>query len=183
MPEPAQNKRRLLPEARQVWLAFSTILFLSYTWMILVFLFILPAWMNIIQAGELLVVFAYGCAAALLESLGLTAVLLAAAWILPRRWFFERFAIQAGATALWMAPWQLLLRARFIYWGTGTYAEVIPVLLILLVSLVYFNYLVYRFKSLGKFFWQLADRVTVFANLYAPLGIIGSIVVAWRNLF
>lgn len=176
-----------LPEKAQVLPALSAIIFVVFTWSLYRMFYQLPSWLGYLSLGNVLSLAAYVLMFALVESLVLLAILLIFGACLPGIWLRKDFAVQGstltGIAALGayllqrnvgalykLPPERLLLNSLLILAG-----------LILALGISAFIYM--RLPVLQKWVGNLAERLTVFAYIYIPLGLISLAAVLLRNLF
>jgi len=170
-----------LPARQDVITVLSVVVFVVFSWSIRGFLFIFPSRVMYLGAWDILSVFMYMMAFALVESLLILAVLVAVSAVLPKKWLRQGFpykgllvTIVGAAAAVWyqgnlgntLPPGGTLLS-----WGA--------VLAILLLSLIIISH---SFSRLGQVLTALAERFTIFNYVYLPLGFLGVLVVLLRNI-
>jgi hypothetical protein len=130
---------------------------------------------------EIASIFLYVMAFALLESAVITGGLAGLSMILPGKWLREGLAykgllavlVGSSASIMYQAVLGEALPSResYLYW--------IGAPLIVLAGLIL---LCHKLPRLGQILSTIAERFTVFAYLYLPLGILGLIVVLARNI-
>ena len=127
-------------------------------------------------------VFVYGCAWALVDSVTFLAFMLMLAFVLPARFMRERFAIQGTGFVIILAPWLVFSRMllvpilRFPDWLYTVYFVLVFFVILVL------NFIVYRAEWLSKVLLAFAERLSVFLYLYLPLGVLGLVIVFLLNL-
>lgn len=186
----ATYKSRLksrLPDAGQILPAFSAIIFVVYTWSLYRMFFQLPSWLGYLSVENVLSLAAYVLMFSLVESLALLAVLLIFGAFLPAGWLRRNFAVQ-GSTLVGLAA----LLAYLLQRNVGALYKLPPERLLLnsllilagLILVLAISAFIYqRLPLLQKWVGSLAERLTVFAYIYIPLGILSLAVVLLRNLF
>lgn len=171
-----------LPDWQEVFIVLSAIVFAVFSWSIRGFLFVLPSIMMRYAAAEITAIFFYMMAFALVESFLIIGCLLIVSAALPKSWFQEGFSykgflvVLAGSIA--SIRYQAIIgnglpEAKTFFLWAGALTVVLVVL-----SLVF-----HFVRRLQVVLVLLAERFTVFAFLYIPLGLIGVAVVIFRNLF
>lgn len=175
------------PSRAEVWPVFSVFAFLVYSWALYRMFWYIPSWIEYLSLGNILVIAAYTLGFALLESgvmLGLTLLLCLA---FPPRWFRQQFTAQASALAAVLGGGAFLIQrqASMIYdWTTGViYAGMGGVLIGVVIFVLASAWLFRRFPILPRLVCAIAERMTIFALLYIPLGVLGVVVILLRNLF
>jgi hypothetical protein len=162
-----------------VFIVFSWTLYRTFWWV--------PSWLEYLSAWSVLIIIAYVMAFALVESLALMALMVLLSLILPRRVFKDQFILQGSTltAALGLGAFLIQRNVSRIYrlelWQTLAY----PVLVVAgILALVFISYFVFsRIALLSRLALAIAERMTIFAYLYVPLGLIGLIVVVARNLW
>ena len=174
------NSRRLSPA--DLALSFGAIAFPLHVWAIINILAILPAWLLRLSLWELAGVISYPLVDALLESAILWIVAVGLSFVLPRKWWADKFVALSSALAWLLAAWAVL--AQFIYdrillWGPG---QIIPGLLLVVFSFGLVYWLVQRYGRLEGWIKGLAQRLVVLTYLYIVFDLLGLVVVILRNL-
>jgi hypothetical protein len=176
-----------LPSRAEVFPVFSILAFLVYSWALYRLFWYLPSWLEYMSIPGVLIIAAYTLAFALFESLVMFGLLLLFCLAFPERFFRRCFVAQASLLALsWGAGAVLIQRqVSFIYrlenWQVGA---LLLAALAASVSIVLLGAWVFRrFDRLRRLVEDISERMTIFAMLYIPLGLIGVIVVLVRNLF
>jgi len=176
--------RKRLPARNEIYTVLGVVVFVVHTWSVRGFLHELPSFILYFTPGQILGVFAYMMAFALMESILVTFGLIVISILLPVKWFRDGFIYKSLVT--------LLLGAGAMLWLENTimsFNNNFPSMSLLLVAagialgawillLVTFHFI----KPLQKSLLFAADRFGVFAYLYIPLGVIGLVVVLARNL-
>src|SRR5512142_2070935 len=105
----SSTKARLvarLPQPRQIVSCFAVIVFVTYSWTCLAFLWKLSSWVSFLPLAEIIGIFAYSLVTDLLSSLIVLAVLLVLAILLPpsflRNQFAARGSAAVGVFSLWL---------------------------------------------------------------------------------
>jgi hypothetical protein len=168
-------------------LVLSVIIFFDFTWTLYRFSYYLPSWLGYLSTLGTLVVAAYTLSFALLESLVFLVFLVFLSLVFPSRFFQDKFVPQGSAlTAVLGSGAFFLQRKIFIFysmemWQLAATVIAIPIAVVVLVLIS--SFLLDRFKMLPRLANTVADRMTLFAWIYIPLGLLGLVVVVLRNLF
>lgn len=177
--------RERLPRLREILYVFGGVIFLTYTWAIRGFLYQFSSLRLSHTLGEILAVFSYLMAIALLESLVLISFLIFLGIILPGKWFRDGFAVRGFIATLVAGIGMLTLQYYLysldylmpsmyvIYFGLG-------IAVLLCIFLIWISQ---NAPHLRSFLLALQERLQIFMYLYVPLGVIGLAVVIVRNLF
>ena len=176
--------RRRLPDRREIYTVLGVVVFVVHSWSVRGFFHEVPSFLLYFKIGQILAIFSYMMAFALLESLLVTFGLSLLSLILPGKWFKTGFiyksfiTVVVGAIAmLWLEntimslnntfpPMELLLKALGLTLGVWV------------LLLLAFHYT----RPLQKAILFVSDRVSVLAYLYVPLGALGLLVVIIRNI-
>jgi hypothetical protein len=153
-----------------------------YTWTLLNFFYEAPGWLMFLAPGEVMGILAYALGSTLLESLLILLLLVVLAVLLPGQWFRDRFVAQGTVLVLLVGLWSVVF--QLIYASTRKWDSDKMLLwsVLFLLSTVISALLVHRLKVLEKVVSALVERLTVFLYFYVPLGLLGLVVVAIRNL-
>lgn len=194
MPESAQISlpflafvKSRLPGRVQILPAFSTVVFIVFTWTLFRMFYQLPSWLAYLSLGKILALAAYVLSFALLESLVITALLLALAALLPERYLRRDFAVQGSILVGLMGIGAYLIQRKI-----GLLYKLEPEQLALyslaalagiVIAPLLFTPLLERLPKAARLLRTLAERMTVFATLYTPLGLVSLLVALLRNLF
>jgi hypothetical protein len=172
---------RRLPGRQDVLYALGGVVFVIYTWALRGFFYQLSSFLLFHSLGDILAIFAYMMALALLESILAMAALLGLAVVLPPVWFRNGFGYKAfltllvagaGAVALEHYLTKSMTEAALLYGGLG-------LALLALVGLILFFEYAPRLKGL---LLNGLERLQVFTYLYVPIGVLSLLVVFIRNL-
>jgi hypothetical protein len=178
--------RSRIPSRPELFPVFSVFLFFSFTWSLYRLFWYVPSWLEYLSIWKVLTISAYVAAFALFESLIMTGLLAAFSLFFPPSIFKKRFVLVGASLAglVSLAAFLLQRKINLVYRLELWQLVLFPVLLLLCLALIVFLLaLIYdRFPILARFVGRLADRFTIFAYFYIPLGLIGLMVVLWRNL-
>ena len=174
--------RERLPGKADLAPVLASCVFLVFSWSMLWFLQQMPGWMAFLDSWDILGILAYVQAFALLESVLVLLPVIVVAIILPANWFRDRFAAQGSMMVFTITFWTVLFQGiafALPLWSSG---QLLLGLMLPLASIVVACALVHRSEKAEKAIRALADRLTVFLYIYIPLGFLGLIVVAARNI-
>jgi len=174
--------KRKLPLWSEVQAVFGLLVFAVFSWSIRGFLYKLSAFLLYHNLGDIFGIFSYMMGIALLESAIIMLVLLSLAVILPKEWFRTRFGYKASLLTLVAGSTMIYLQSILTF-RLPSVRTLILLLAIPLAVWIVLLFLVTKVKSFRVVLDFVLDRVSVFLYLYVPLGIIGLVVVAFRNLF
>lgn len=184
---PKNSLSARLPSRQETLAVFSVVVFVVFSWTLYRAFWWLPSWLEYLNVWSVLILFAYILAFALFESLVVMGLLLLLCWMLPKRYFKDQFVAQGSAlTAILGIGGYLIQRdVSRIYklelWQTLAYP------LLALIGIIAFiittSFVFKRIGLLTRLALAVAERMTIFAYLYVPLGLIGMLVVIARNLW
>lgn len=174
------------PTRQEVLPVFSTILFVVFSWMFLQFFLQVPSWIFYMDTGRLLVMFAYVVSYSLLESLLLLGFLIVLCLVLPRRMFKEQFIAIGTVQVLVVSVITLVIRQEIMIFQKFELLKLLSIpivaLAIILLSIYLIGFTFRRYTPLRRLVESFAERMTAFAYLYLPLGLLGTALVIARNI-
>jgi len=169
------------PKREEILSVFGGVVFIVFSWSIRGFLYIFPSLILRHSVGETLSVLCYMLAFSLFESLFLIGGELLVSMFLPRKWFLEGFAYKGFISILVFTIAMIVLQnnltntlppVNILYLGFAIAISVIVVMFFLLDKVAVFR----------KTLLAIEERLQVFVYIYVPLGILGIVVVVFRNL-
>ena len=167
---------------RDIALVFASCVVPVYSWSILAFLEKLPSWLLHLSLWDLIGAFAYTQAFAFLESGVILLGLIALLFVLPERFFSDRFVAQGSmlvlVTSVWAAAFQINVGTVrlwslkiFLLWST-LYAVSIGIVYVL----------VHRYKRLEQSLYAFTERLAVLLYVYIPITILSFLAIVIRNI-
>ena len=179
--------RAKLPSRQEALTVFSVVLFIVFSWALYRTFWWVPSWLEYLSVWGILVIFAYVAAFALVESLVILALLIGLGLLLPRKIFKDQFIVQGSALSLLLGLGAFLIQRNVgvIYRLKLEQTLLYPALILGAAILLVFisSFLFKRIHILSRFAQAVAERMTIFAYLYVPMGLIGLLVVVIRNLW
>jgi hypothetical protein len=176
-----------LPSRQEALTVFSVILFVIFSWALYRTFWWVPSWLEYLSVWSILIIIAYVVAFALLESLVILALLTSLSLFLPRKIFKDQFILQGSTLSLLLGLGAFLIQRNVgvIYRLQLEQTLLYPLLILGAVILLTFltSLLFKRIQLLARFTQAVAERMTIFAYLYVPMGLIGLVVVIIRNLW
>ncbi len=178
---------RRLPSRSEALPVFSLAVFFIYSWTIFRMFYELPSWLYYLNTAKILVLVAYAMMFALVESSLLFVFTCLIGLLLPEKIFRHRFVVQgsllvslvcfAAVTAQRRLGWILQMQTWQII--------VVPLAFILLsiVVLVLSAWIFDRYNRIPGLLQGIVERISVFAYIYVPIGLLSLVVVVFRNLF
>jgi len=169
------------PKREEILSVFGGVVFIVFSWSIRGFLYIFPSLILRHSVGETLSVLCYMLAFSLFESLFLIGGELLVSMFLPRKWFLEGFAYKGFISILVFTIAMIVLKnnltnnlppVNILYLGFAIAISFIVVMFFLLDKVAVFR----------KTLLAIEERLQVFVYIYVPLGILGIVVVVFRNL-
>jgi len=138
------------------------------------------------DARKLLVMFTYVVSFSLAESLFLMAFVVFLCLVFPGRVFKQHFIAQGTVQVLIISIITYFIRQRIELFQKFEIWKLLAIplvaLAVILLSVVVFAVIFNRFIKVPQLIESLADRMTIFAYLYLPLGVLGLAVVILRNI-
>lgn len=177
--------KKRLPKPQAILQVYAVIAVLFSAWTITAFLWKLPAWLLILNLGELLTVFSYGMVANLIESLIVLGLLLTACILLPSSVLRDEFALRGTILAMGLVGALMVLAKLEMQFGidSGTRLLLGPLVVFALTAALLA--LPRRLRAVGfvhsAILW-ISDRLTVFLYILVPLFIVLFAYIIYRNI-
>ena len=181
------NLKAKLPSRQEALAVVSVIVFIVFSWTLYRTFWWVPSWLEYLNIWSILIIVAYVMAFALFESLALMSLIVILSLLFPKRIFKDQFVAQGSALSVMLGLGAFLIQRKvsLIYrlelWQTLLYPGLVVVGVILLVFIL--SFLFTRVHLLSRLALAVTDRMTIFAYLYIPLGLVGWLVVMARNLW
>jgi hypothetical protein len=176
-----------LPTRQEALTVFSVIVFIVFSWTLYRVFWWVPSWLEYLSIWSILIILAYVLAFALFESLAVFSLIVFLGLLYPKKYFKDQFVVQGSALSALLGVVAFLVQRKIglIYrlelWQTLTYPALILIGVIALVPIL--SIVFKRINRLSRLALVIAERMTIFAYLYVPLGLIGAVVVIVRNLW
>lgn len=174
--------RKRLPEFESIVQVYAVIAVLFAGWTITAFLWKLSAWFLLLNVGEILTIFAYAMAANFIESLILLSMLLAACILLPANLLRDDFLVRGTILSIGLIATLMAFVGSEMQFGveSGFLLLIAPLLVLSLMAFLLQRASQFqRVRSLAIWF---SDRVVVFLLILAPLFVVASAYVIFRNV-
>jgi hypothetical protein len=172
---------RRLPERQEILYAGGGIFFIIYSWALRGFFYQLSSFILFHSVGDILAIFAYMMALALLEALTFLLLLVGLSFTLPPRWLQKGFGGKAFLILLVTGVAAVALESYLTKKLTGLGPLYFGLILALTIS-VALVFLYERTPPLRRLLSGLLERMQVFTYLYVPLGVLSLLVVLARLL-
>jgi len=170
-----------LPGLDKIAPVYAVIVLLIYGWTIWWFFWNLPAWINFLRLGEILVVYAYALTTNFFESLAVLLGILCLCLILPKKLFLDLFVARGIALAVLGLGYMMYLSSLFV--TKETYPSNLlrwsPAIALLLAAGAYF---LGNRPLLRKAIETFGDRALIFLYLSIPASMIALLVVIFRAI-
>jgi hypothetical protein len=182
-----QKLKSKLPIRKEVLAVFSTAVFISFSWSIYHMFFQVPSWLFYLTLNDILWISAYVLGFALLESAFLLGFMILLSILYPKKHYKNKFVAQSSLILLILTIGALLYQQNIgmlKWWGwLELLIFILAFISCLTVLVLSFSFLFDRVARLKGLMEAIADRLTVFSLIYLPLGVLGLIVMIFRNLF
>jgi len=172
---------RRFPHRSEIIPVLGAAVFACFSWTILGFINKLSSFLLYFNLGEILAIFAYMMAFALLESMAFTGLVVLISALLPPNWLKEGFAFKGFIIAVVATVTAILFQHAL--------RDDFPSTLMLLTSsigpLLVIAILIFGIRSMPRvqnLLLNIADRLSILLFLYLPIGILSLLVVVYRNL-
>ena len=172
---------RRFPARNEIIPVLGATVFACFSWTILNFINKLSSFILYFNLGEILAIFAYMMAFALLESLAFIGLVVLISGLLPSNWLKEGFAFKgfiiAAVAAVAAILFQRALRDDFPSALMLLTSSVVPLLVIGILI-----FLVGSMPRVQSLLLNIAERLSILLFLYLPIGVLSLLVVVYRNL-
>lgn len=182
-----------LPSRDEILPVFSVIVFLVFSWALYRMFYQVPSWLGYLSIWNVLVLATYVLSYALFESLVILGFILFWCFLLPRRFFQDRFVVQGSSLVLALGAGAILIQRKIGVIYELALEELILYPILVLAGIVVFLLLsAWMFSRLEasrqlqiitRLITSLAERMVVFSYLYVPIGLFSWIVILVRNVF
>jgi hypothetical protein len=172
---------RRLPDRQEILLALGGVIFVVYGWALRGFLYQFSSFILFHSVGDILAIFAYVMALALLESLTVLGVLLLASLLLPPAWFRAGFAYKALLAVLVAAAAAVGLD-NYLTKKMSSELLLLGGLAVSIILWIGLASLIERGGRIRAVLMDLMDRMQIFTYIFVPIGVLSLLVVLFRNL-
>ncbi len=170
------------PNWQQLTSVYGLIVLVIYAWTLFPIFWRFNSWLYYTPLEDLAVIYAYVVSVNFLESILILFGVLLLNFILPAKWFYERFT--ARATALIVFSLSYLAYFNFNFQAESEFpAEMIRWVPYAFVAIILLVMLVDRVSFLQTVFEKLADNMQIFFYIYMPITVLAILTVLIRNLF
>lgn len=155
--------------------------FVCHSWSVLGFLNKFSSFILYFTLAEIVNIFTFMMAFALLESLAVTGVLVLLSIILPSGWLRDGFAFK-GFVIILIATVTSILFQKIL---GGDYPSTLMLAVFSIVPLLLAVALIAVVRSMPKvqnILLNIQDRILVMLFIYVPIGLVSLMVVMYRNL-
>lgn len=175
------NFKKRFPSFDQLTPVYAVIVTVIYAWSLLKFFWRLPSFLYSSTAGEIAVTYAYLNVVNFFESLVILLVPIALSFILPHKWFHDRFTSKSVLLVSLLLGYLVYLARHIIIEQPFPYTLMkwSPLFAVLILVLVF---LLDRITPLSKIVESLANRLVVFLYISVPVSLISLLVVLFRNI-
>ena len=170
------------PSRSEIFPVYSVIVFWSYTWSILIFMFNLPSWILLTRLGEILGYFSYGVVFTFFDTLLMLGLILGTAFVLPCAWLRDDFVAVGSAIAGLLFFWVTIIQMTFGTLITWPASRFWLLLCAALASLIVSVVVIRRLPLLRKPILWLASSAGIFVYIYGFITMFGIVVVLIRNV-
>jgi hypothetical protein len=176
--------KQRLARPQDILFVYGGVVFLVFSWAFRGFFDQLTSLRLYHSVGEIMAVFSYLMAFALLESLVFTGGLILLGFILPQKWLKEGFAYKGFLATLVAAIAMIFLHYYLfsLHYATPPMQVIYEGFGIGVAVLIFLIWISQNFPKVQNFLLALVERLQVFSYLYIPLGLIGLVVVILRNI-
>lgn len=166
------------PALNQIIPVYAVIVFMSFAWAILVFLWKLTSWLYFQAPYEILAILAYVVMQIFFDTLVYLGVLLAVCAILPSRWLRDDFNVRGAWIAFSVIGSMIAYLNLFFFIKISSPLWILLTLLALVAAIMLSN----RFKRMANIALQVSDRLIIFLYIVLPASAVSIITVIIRNI-
>lgn len=173
--------RNRLPQRHEISYVLATSVFVVFSWSLRGFFDDLPSFLQNQRPGVIFGIFSYMMAFALLESLLLTGMFLLVSILLPSKWYRDGFAYKSFLIIFVITITSIRLQS-FLNNQWPSIGALLPSFGIAFLFLALLILLAHFFLPFQKLLMEVEDRLQIFLYVYIPIGILGILTVAIRNI-
>jgi hypothetical protein len=170
------------PTREDIYRVFATLIFVTYSWTVVLYLWKLPSWLKSLSGGEILTVLAYSLVNPLVESLVVMFLLIVLCVVLPGRYFRDKFTAQGSGIVLVSAFGAGAFTYKINTFYTIPLLAGVAWLSLFILGLWIVCCLIHRVIRLERMLWMFSDRVSVFFAVYVPLGMFSFFYICIRHI-
>ncbi len=171
------------PSLQQIIAVYGLISLIIYCWTLIWFFWKLPSWENFMNMGEIAIVLAYAMTTDFLESMIVFLMPLLICAVLPTKWFKDLFLARSSSLVISSLAYMMYISSHIASNDDSYPTSIVHLIPVIGLLILIMTFLVGRIGLLRKLFEGLADRATIFAYIFLPIGFISLVVVIARNVF
>jgi len=169
------------PAKKEILPVHGTIMFIIFTWSILILLWKLPSWLNYLSLLEILGIVAYVLVEDFFEGLFVLIFVIFVGFVLPFDAMRKSFKAKAIAFIIVLTFWVGLFN-YILAWKHSTVWELFVMGLISVIVIIGILFLVSRIKLFERGLSILGEKMSVFVYLYSLLSVVSLVFVVLRNV-
>jgi len=178
------NLIRKLPGKQQIAQVFAVISILLYGWTTYRFIQKLPSWLYYLNAGEIISNYSFTLVLNFLEALLFLSLVIVIGFLLPKKFFLERFVAHGSLLAVFSLGYLIYLASAIGQSKSSQFPSelfnwtplVFLIVFLLAISLPFL-------KPVQKIIDGFADRAVVFLYVLLPVTGLGILIFLFDNLF
>jgi hypothetical protein len=173
--------KKRFPSLNQLAPVYAVIVSVVYTWSLLKFFWKLPSFLYSFTAGEIIVTFAYLNVVNFFESLVILLVPVVLSFVLPDKWFYDRFTSKSVLLVSLLLGYLVYLARHISAEQPFPYSLMkwAPLFILLILVLVF---LLDHISLVAKIVESLSNRFVVFLYITIPVSLICLLIVLFRNI-
>ena len=176
------NLLKRIPGWQQIAPVYAVIVVMLYTWSLVLFFWRLPSFLYYSTLGEAAVIFSYMVVVDLLESLLVLFILLAIAFILPQKWFYNKFVTIGSSLVILSLAWLMFSNEIFVT-QVFSLKQLLQKGLIVGLPILVITCAIVRIKPLDRFVSEFSNRCVIFLYIWGVLDVLAVLTVLVRNVF
>ena len=176
--------RSKIPDTGEIAQVFAVACLMIYGWTLYGFLDRLPSWLYYLNAGEILSNYSYAAVFNFLEALLFLLGILLLNFLLPRKFFMDRFVARGSLFAVLGLGYLIYLAVAVGQSKAFQFpADLFRLAPFVLLGLLLFAVLVARVDAVRRIAENFADRALIFLYILLPLSALGILLFLFNNLF
>lgn len=169
------------PHRSEIIAVLGIVVFVCYGWTLLGFFNRLSSFILYFTLAEVLEIFAFMMAVALLESLIVTGILVLLSVILPSNWLREGFSVKGLVAVVVLTVTSIIFQKYLAEEYPSTLVLVMSTILPLLMIVLLIR-VVQSAPRLKNLLVNVQDRILIMLFVYVPVGLLSLVAVVYRNL-
>ncbi|HET6597616.1 MAG TPA: hypothetical protein VFG81_18470 [Anaerolineales bacterium] len=174
--------RARLPEFQSIVQVYAVIAVMFAGWTIIAFLWKLSGWLLLLNLGEIFIVFAYAMVTNFIESLTILTMLLAGCVVLPASSLRDDFVVRGTILSIGLIGSLMVFVGSQMQFGVERGFLLLIAPLLVLLGMAWVLQRASQFQGVRSLVIGFSDRVVIFLLILAPVFLVTSAYVIFRNV-